>query len=423
MGFEIKKNWYWILLIFIITGLGIWLFYQFTVKKHLSLVWPNGKEILRAGQTYQIKWKARKVGKIGLLLIEDKEPVESEWIVKDYPANKGMYAWEIFIWQKPSANYKIAILEYPWEEGKIIDYSDDRFTVLGPTFASCDQLSIENEWPYLPSDFPNLRRVFITNENYNGNLEGLKGADEICQKEAEEMGLEGQWKALLGDEMTSAEERLNLEGIFVEANGRGTLPQVFIPSYLWQSFQAFINTLQLPQKEKNTLLSSANSLQNYFQAFLKEWTKKQGGRTCHRLLGNSFGEFYQKIFQGVNLVEKTLGPDFAQELQGVWTGRIFKKTKKECLYVPSSYFSYDLSLNYSFTTTCQNWTTEKENIAIAPEKDFEKLPVCYTPEGQKIKARALGGLAIKKIEKGESAYFDLVGNSCSQAQKLICVEQ
>ncbi len=424
MAFEIKKNWHWILLILIILGVGTWLFYQLTVTKHLSLVWPNGKEVLRAGQTYQIKWKARKIGKIGLLLIEDKEPIESEWIVKDYPASKGGYRWEIFIWQKPSANYKIAILEYPWEEGKAIDYSDDRFTILGPTFASCDQLSIENEWPYLPSDFPNLKKVFVTTKKYSGNLGGLAGADEICQKEAEELGLEGNWKALLGDEMTSAVERLNLEGVFVEAEGTGTLPQKFIPSYFWQSFQSFINLLQVSKKEKEKLVSSVSLLKNYFQEFLKEWNKKQEKRSCHRLLGKNFEEFYQKLPQSLVMAEKSLGKNFSQKLKEVWIGRIFKESKKDCISIYFPYGSYESTLSYSFTTTCQNWTTEKEKIETKSQKDLEALPVCYTSGGQRIKAQGLGGLSIREIKKGDEDYFvPNTGSPCSALQRLICVQQ
>ncbi len=60
--------------------LGFFIFYNFYVKKELSLIWPNGGEKLRAGKTYQIQWRARKIGKIDIILVngEGKKQILAE---------------------------------------------------------------------------------------------------------------------------------------------------------------------------------------------------------------------------------------------------------------------------------------------------------------------------------------------------------
>lgn len=52
------------------------------------------------------------------------------------------------------------------------------------------------------------RRVFITSEEFQGDIEGIYEADEICRESAEEANLNGDWKAWLSDSNTSASERL-----------------------------------------------------------------------------------------------------------------------------------------------------------------------------------------------------------------------
>lgn len=63
-----------------------------------------------------------------------------------------------------------------------------------------------------PSSIPaslSYRRVFVTSNNYNGNLGGLSGADNKCLLSAYNAGLSGpSWKAWLSDGNTSAASRL-----------------------------------------------------------------------------------------------------------------------------------------------------------------------------------------------------------------------
>jgi cysteine-rich repeat protein len=50
--------------------------------------------------------------------------------------------------------------------------------------------------------------VFLTSDEYNGNLGGLSGADQICQNLADNAELAGTFKAWLSDSTTSAGARL-----------------------------------------------------------------------------------------------------------------------------------------------------------------------------------------------------------------------
>ena len=201
--------------------LGFWIYNRYFVEQMLEITSPKGGEVFQAGKTYQITWDARNIGNIGIMLVKGRDQKEIKVIASDIPASKRKFDYSVFVWENAGEDYdqdyKIAIYEYPWQEGKKISYSTDYFTIAGPKFASCDTLSKNNEWPYLPSDYPELKKVFVTQGSYNGNLEGLEGADRKCQDEAEKLDYGGTWKAFLGDDQKLATDRLNLEGIFIDA--------------------------------------------------------------------------------------------------------------------------------------------------------------------------------------------------------------
>ncbi len=276
---------------------------------------------------------------------------------------------------------------------------------MGPKFFSCAQLSIENQWPFIPSDYPNIKKVFITQGEYDGNLGGLEGADKVCQKEAEKMGLAGNFKALLGDENFSAKERLNLEGIFVEAQGV-LLPQgEIVPNYFWESFKRFIQKAPALQAQKEPYLSAHKYLEGVFSQFIEKWNKQQEIKYCHRLLGKDFEHFFENLKKSYPISEERLGKLFAKRLrEGVWLGRIEEETRKECVEIPKK--------GYSFTTTCQNWSSN--------EVITEKEKVCYDGKGNKIKAIFIGGFALIFQEETPTLEF---GQKCKTPLRLICIEQ
>lgn len=353
---------------------GAWLIYRFTAEKSLTLLSPNGKEAWAANKTYQISWKSKNIGKVAIMLTKG-DSKEGEWIVRDISAGKKKQDWQIFVWQEPRQDYKIAIFEYPWKEDNKIDYSDETFTILGPKFASCDELSIGAEWPYAPSDFPDLKKVFITKTSWQGNLEGLEGADKKCQQEAEKEGFEGVWKAFLGDDTALTIDRLNLEGIFVDVEKATDLPE---------------------------------------------------GKTCHRLLGKNFDEFFKKLSEPSSLNQEKFGETFLKDLQNIWLGRINQESERDCTTIYAEYPPQDISRNYSFTTTCQNWTISQEMIPGYPPKPGEEieLPICYTSLGARVNAAGLAGLSSGVIEKEKEQFLTpSLGKSCNLSQKLLCIQQ
>ena len=392
--------------------------YYLFAKKQIEIIFPNGKEVLIAGKTYTISWKSRKVGKVDILLVKDEEPRKSKVIVKDFPAGKKKYQWEIFAFEEPSDRYKIVILESPWKEGKKFDSSNDYFTIVGPKFVSCEQLAIKNNWPFIPSDYPTIKRVFLTQREYDGNLGGLEGADRICQKEAEAMGFQGTWKAFLGDDNISATERLNLDGIFVFAKAEEGLPPGKIPGYLWESFGEYLEkTLRFNKETKQEIFSHYRPLTKHFLDFFKKWNELQEKRGCFRFLASNFEQFYAKLFSPHFIMRDLPEDDFLESFFGqeIWLGRVYPTDRKNCLPISSS---IEEASAVSFTLTCQNWTTNQTQIP----KEASSFQ-CYLGPGKMKEVSTIGGMA-KIVEKDKDQRLMKVGGKhCHSALKLLCIEQ
>jgi hypothetical protein len=374
-------------------------------KKELKLVYPKGGEKFEAGKTVTILWKGRKIGKVDIYLISEGK---GERMMIAEGVFGGKFNWKISFWQQPRDDYKIEVIEHTENIERYYDQSGI-FKILGPTIAFCEDISIPQEWHFVPSDYPGLKRVFITRGLYSGNFGGLDGADRICQREAEAMGLEGKFKALLGDENVSAKERLNLDGIFVEI-GADQIPGETSPYLLyWKDFKNFIKKNAGDQKE--SYLKAYQFLDKAFNAYLKKIEEKKEKRYCYRLLGKSFDDFFQKITSNSkDYLKWFFGESFEKDLEkGVWIGRIYPETKKECIQIPS----YGTEVKFSFTTSCQNWSTDKKEVQ-------EISKECYDTKGKKWLVSSVGGISILPTEKGFSTDF---GSACNISLTLICIEQ
>lgn len=352
--------------------------------KGIKVEAPNGSEEWGIKQTYEITWKAKGIKKVGIVLFKGKEP---KWIAKNVYAELGEYRWKIYPGQEYGDDYWVAIFEYPWKEGNKIDYSDGAFAIIYPELASCDSLSVKNEWPYLPSDLPDLRMVFTTKKAYTGNLEGTEGADKICQKEAEEQGFEGNWRAFLGGDK---EEQLAVRRM--EQAPRGT-KGIFIEA---EPVAALI----------------------------------ERRATCHRLLGKDFDEFLKKFSNLSMINEEKLGDSFLDDLKNLWLGRIDGKSKQNCISITKTLLNPYASLaeKYSLTATCQNWTKEDKFVQGYPVlKGAMKppFPTCYTIAGKFTDAVALGGLSsgLTGGEAAVDAFTIYQGKYCDTRQKLLCIEE
>ncbi len=367
-------------LIFTILVVFAFIFYLFfgQLAKNIKIIAPIGGEEWEVGRTYKISWKARGIDSVGIVLFKGNEP---KWIAKNVPAGSGSYEWKIYPGQQYGDDYWVAIFEYPWQKNNKIAYSNGAFAIIYSGVFSCDAVSVQNGWPYVPSDFPKIRKVFITENTYNGNLEGLEGADKKCQQEAEAQGFWGSWHAFLGGDSDKdlAVGRIKntprkTEGVFVEAE-------------------------------------SSASLTN--------------GTTCHRLLGKDFNEFIARFSQSSVINERELGKNFSQKLSEVWLGRFDEKSKKNC--IPTSSFignSYrELAEKYSLTSACQNWTKGNnfvEGYPVPTGQPKPSFPTCFTPEGKLTDAVALGGLA---IGTAGGAFTPYQGRSCVNPQRLLCIEE
>lgn len=381
--FTIERNLIYVLIAAILIVFGF-LFYLFfgQLTKNIQVLTPNGGEEWEINLAHKITWKSRGVERVGIVLFKGEEP---KWIAKNVNAKLGEYEWKIYPGQKYGDDYWLAVFEYPWQKGNKIDYSDGAFAVTYSELVSCDDLSVENEWPFLASDLPNLRRVFITEESFSGNLDGLEGANQKCQEEAEKQGFDGKWHAFIGGDSDEdlAIERLKrtarkTDGIFITASPAAVLIR---------------------------------------------------GATCHRLLGKNFDEFLAKLSDLVIINEEKLEKGFLEDLEDVWLGRVDEKSKKNCTSVgfsPSSTYKPRAD-NYSFTTTCQNWTKETKVVEGYPVPSGEpkpSFPTCYTATGEFTDAVGLAGLSSALSGGGKDAAFTpYEGKYCNTRQKLLCIEE
>lgn len=366
--------------IFIVFVFFFYLFYGYSSKK-LEIVSPLGGESWEIGETYIIEWNARGVDRVGIVLFNGENP---EWIAENIPASSGKYEWKIQPGHEYGSNFWIAVFEYPWIGKNEISYSLGSFSIVYPELSNCDFLSIQNEWPFLANDAPNVRRVFITDEEYTGDLGGLDGANEKCQTSAEKKGYSGQWIALIGGEGPENTIIKRLESTFQGIGG------VFIEAD-----------------------SSAVLLR---------------GATCHRLLGRNFDEFLTKFSAWEAINKKSLSDNFLKKIGKVWLGRINESSLRSCVSVDSA-FEYAYALlpeKYSYTVTCQNWTqgtTYASNYQRGMVLD-DSFPSCYTPTGEFTYVGALAGLSSAlKGERNNGIFYNNIGKSCSVKQSLVCIEQ
>ncbi|MFA6753997.1 MAG: hypothetical protein WCZ99_03220 [Candidatus Paceibacterota bacterium] len=374
--------------IIILVGLGALLLFVFLSGsgiKQLELIYPVSGEEMFIGETYEIVWKARNIEKVGIVLFMGEEP---KWIAKELDGREGKYNWKIQPGQKYGDNYWIAVFEYPYREENLIDYSKGPFSIVFADIDSCDSLSVSEDRPYVPISYPGIRRVFVTNGSYDGDLKGFSGADEICQKEAEDLGFEGSWTAFIGGDrdIDTAVERLSrtpkgTSGVFVEATPEGELGR---------------------------------------------------GDTCHRLLSNDFNGFLS-FFDIESDVKEKVSEDFFTKFSNIWTGRIRTADRVNCIEItfPRGRTAQD---NYSFTVSCQGWTTVSrllaENLQVRatviddiPSSDNTimpslDIPTCYTSQGLPIDARGIGGLSTEE----EEDFLKITGKGCAEKKRILCIE-
>jgi hypothetical protein len=277
----------------------------------------------------------------------------------------------------------------------------------------------------LPSDYPDIKRVFITADAWNGDLGGVEGADQKCKDEAAKLGVQGSdWKALLGDDKQTVVDRLNLDGIFVEAQSDAALPYENVPPSTWKSFTKYLKSAKPTDAESKC----KDTLKNKFDGFLKSLAG-QNQKTCNRMIAKDKNELLARLSAPLAIDNQILSENFAKQFGNLWIGRLNDGSKKECVRIFTDNPTSELSRNYSFTATCQNWTKGTFQFPADSSTSYSK---CYTynlpdlgyqkhPEGALVNASILTGLSSGMLKGG--AFSPYIGKSCDTIQKLLCVEQ
>lgn len=347
----------------LVLTVGVVFFVSLAVlNKSLAITKPFKSISLKAGDTYSITWSAKGISSVGVVLFNGGAP---QWVAKGISAGKGKFDWTVLDNQESGSNYRLAVFEYPWKKGNTIAYTRDAIEVIGPQYASCNDLAAQNEWPYLPGDYPNAKRVFITDAQYNGNLGGLEGADAKCQLQADANNYKGKFIAFLGTNKISAKDRVSPNGVYVMAKSEAKLAE---------------------------------------------------GQNCYRLIGRDIDSLLNKGALSGGLMGTVLDSEFARLMTAVWFGRRTSSTKTECLQLGGVG-----AINaFSVTFTCQDWTTSQGQIyagTVPPDAD---LTHCYTQQGSSVLANYNAANASGLSTDGS---LIITGTTCDRYNRLMCVEQ
>lgn len=102
------------------------------------------------------------------------------------------------------------------------------------------------------------KRIFISSNNYNGDLGGLFGADQICQTLANSTSLNGTWKAWLSDSVTSVDNRFTHSLIY---------PYILVDETTkiadnWSGLTSSALLSAINKNEKKRIVSNANAWTN-----------------------------------------------------------------------------------------------------------------------------------------------------------------
>ncbi len=336
----------------------IFLVNSFVSSKKISL--PPGEPSLTAGQSYEIKWSSSNVDRVGIVLFGGEQP---QWIAHNYPAAAQKFVWQSDPYQPAGNQYRFAVFEYPWKKGNAIAYSPALITILGQKYVSCDGYSVEQSWPYLPSKHAGILRAFITQSAYSGDLGGRQGADEKCNQEARKAGYEGNYIALLGTDDVSVRERVQKDGIFVEAGAAG---------------------------------------------------QAAAGEACHRYLAQNIQKLLDKTNLSREAAQIQFGGSFSQGFGNLWLGRMAPAIEKKCL---SLGVDREGEMMFSNSYTCQDWTIGKRAISGVADANLTR---CYDLQGKNLVAKYYGAAA---IVLGEQGGYTLGAASCDTKRRLLCVEQ
>ncbi|MDD5606391.1 MAG: hypothetical protein PHN37_00800 [Candidatus Pacebacteria bacterium] len=121
--------------------------------------------------------------------------------------------------------------------GKVLTSGEDGLTTWEPftggsgIFSGTEAILFSNYNIGTADAFP--KRVFVTSNNYRGNLGGLSGADNICNQLANTAGLGGTWRAWVSTSTVDAKDRIR-PGIYRLTCGQEIILNDGIPRNYYQ---------------------------------------------------------------------------------------------------------------------------------------------------------------------------------------------
>jgi len=132
-------------------------------------------------------------------------------------------------------------------------------------------------------------RIFITSNNYSGNIGGLAGADATCQSEAGVLGYSGFWKALVSSNSINAKDRVVIAYPVVRASNEA----IVVDSLnLWDS------NLENPVSTSNVEVHTGTSANGNKSVTCGSWTIGISSERDYRGLANSTSNTWMSYSNG-----------------------------------------------------------------------------------------------------------------------------
>jgi hypothetical protein len=150
---------------------------------YLTITKPAPGEVVQKGGKYRVTWDSAGNSKVDIY-----------WRSVPYPAKIARFATGV---------NNVGYFDLDTSAIPINNNISEQFQILirGSDGSSNDSAAFTLTAPV-------SKRVFITRGGYSGALNGLSGADKICQDTANSTKLGGIWKAWLSDSSTSVKDRM-----------------------------------------------------------------------------------------------------------------------------------------------------------------------------------------------------------------------
>lgn len=146
-----------------------------TPTRWVTLVAPNGGEVMTEGEVYRITWQSS--ANIDKVTLGYKScPSCLDWIVSNIP-NTGYYDWTVNVGNTTNTQFTIEIIAYETGYGSTIDYSDAAFTVYQAPITPTSTPISTTRWITVTA--PNGGEVLTVGEVYRITWQSSPNIDKV----------------------------------------------------------------------------------------------------------------------------------------------------------------------------------------------------------------------------------------------------